>query len=369
MRRRGRGGFSTVVIAIIAIIALIVFFGGNIGDLLSGAGIGFSSRNNEDDLPVGMENLDRPTWTIPQTPGSNNLWERIECLADPNCTRETGLQERPPAELPEEISEPFEELLTIYFLDVGQGDATFIEVGGYTMLIDGGPGGASSFLYSFLEQKGITNLDYIILSHAHEDHVGGLSGALERASATRVYSAHTSSASRGVNTRAFRSFTDRVGSQIVVPEVGYSFMMGDAYVLFLNSYGSVQGNTSPNDDSLVIKIIHGNNAFVITGDVERPGENFMIERWDLDSMFERFTTVLRVAHHGSSSSTIYPFLRALMPEYGIISVGAGNRYNHPTDAVLSRLRDADVQVFRTDQRGTITMISDGMTLEITTEKG
>ena len=113
----------------------------------------------------------------------------------------------------------------------------------------------------------------------------------------------------------------------------------------------------------MLKVQYGETSFLFTGDAEREAEQAI-----LNSGADLSSTVLKVGHHGSDSSTTYPFLREIMPMYAVISVGAGNSYDHPTDDTLSRLRDADVNVFRTDLHGDIVFVSDGKTVTISTEK-
>ena len=134
-------------------------------------------------------------------------------------------------------------------------------------------------------------------------------------------------------------------------------MLSLIYILGVND-GSDTNNTS-----IVLKVTYGNTAYIFTGDAERETEQAILSRGtDLSA------TVLKVGHHGSDTSTTYPFLREIMPEYAIISVGEGNSYGHPTDDTLSRLRDADVTVYRTDLNGDIYITSDGQSVSITTDK-
>ena len=250
-------------------------------------------------------------------------------------------------------------LLTVTFLDVGQADATLIQQGSSAMLIDGGNTSNSNLIYTALRDRGISHLDYIVATHAHADHVGGLSGALTFATVGVVYSPV-----KEYDTRAFSNFirsVDRRGVKITIPTPGGTFMLGDAEVMVLGP--SVINEDDPNDASIVLKITHGDISFLFTGDAERNAElRLLDEKWDLPA------TVLKVGHHGSNTSTIYPFLREVMPKYAVISSGKGNPYGHPHEPVLSRLRDADVTVFRTDMQGDIVAVSDGRNVSFTTER-
>ena len=246
----------------------------------------------------------------------------------------------------------------IYFIDVGQANSALIVSDGETMLIDGGNPSDSDLIYTFLKNHGITHLDYIIATHAHEDHVGGLAGALNYATVGVALSPVTE-----YDTRAFNSFVrylDEQGVGITVPRHGDTFKLGGADVFIV---GPVREYRSNNDMSLVMKITYGQTSFLFTGDAERASELDI-----LDVGYDISSTVLSVGHHGSDTSTTYPFLREIMPQYAVISCGRNNRYGHPNDDVLSRLRDADVIVYRTDMQGTITCISDGQTVSFHTER-
>ena len=249
--------------------------------------------------------------------------------------------------------------IEIHYLDVGQADAALVICDDATMLIDGGNKADSSFIYAYLEDQNVTHLDYIIATHAHEDHVGGLAGALNYATAGIAYCPVTS-----YNSKAFSNFVkylDNQGVEITLPSAGDSFMLGSASVEILAPITYPQSGT--NNSSIVLRIVYGNTSFLFTGDIEREAEYEI-----LDAGYDLGSTVLKVAHHGSDTSTTYPFLREVMPTYAIISVGKGNSYGHPSEATLSKLRDADVIVFRTDLSGTIICTSDGATVSFSTTK-
>jgi len=246
----------------------------------------------------------------------------------------------------------------VYYIDVGQADSALIVCDGKTMLIDGGNVADSDLIYAFLRSHDISRLDYIIASHAHEDHVGGLAGALNYAAVSVAYCPVTD-----YDSRAFSNFVKYLGEQnvsITVPTVGDTFRLGSADVIIL---GPVYPSNEPNNTSIVLKITYGATSFLFTGDAERPAEQNI-----LDAGYDLSTTVLKIGHHGSDTSTTYPFLREIMPQYAVISCGNNNPYGHPDENTLSRLRDADVAVYRTDIQGTITCTSDGDAVSFITER-
>jgi len=245
-----------------------------------------------------------------------------------------------------------------HFIDVGQADATLIICNNETMLIDGGNVGDSDLIYTYLRDRGIEHLDYVICTHAHEDHAGGLAGALHAATASHIYSPVTD-----YDSKAFRNFVKAANEQglsLVRPAAGSVFTLGGAEIYIL---GPVKDYAETNDTSIVVKAVYGDTSFLFTGDMERTAELDLI-----DSGVDLSADVLKVGHHGSSTSSSYVFLYEVMPEYAVISCGKNNSYGHPHEEVLSRFRDADTRLYRTDMQGTIVCRSDGNTVEFTCER-
>lgn len=246
----------------------------------------------------------------------------------------------------------------VHFIDVGQADCALVVCDGHYMLIDGGNAADSSLVYSYLERYGVSHLDYMVATHAHEDHIGGLSGALNYATVDTAFCPVTEG-----ETKVFQNMVKYLAAQgksLTVPQVGQTFSLGSAQVEIL---GPVQEYRDTNDTSIVLSIDYGATTFLFTGDMETAAEADL-----LDSGADLSATVLKVGHHGSDTSTSYGFLRAVMPQYAVISVGADNDYGHPNEVVLSRLEDAEAQIYRTDLCGTIIAQSDGETVTFLTEK-
>jgi competence protein ComEC len=253
---------------------------------------------------------------------------------------------------------PADSYFEIHYIDVGQADAALVLCDNKAMLIDGGNAADSNLIYAYLKKYSIDHLDYMICTHPHEDHVGGLSGALNYAKVDTVYAPVLS-----YDSKAFSNFLANLkkqGVSITVPLPGYGFSLGSAAVKVL---GPINPSDDPNNSSIVLRLEYGKTSFLFTGDAEREEEQNL-----LDAGSTLASTVLKVGHHGSANSTTYPFLREISPRYAVISVGKDNTYGHPTQAALSRLRDADVTVYRTDMQGDIICSSDGETVSFKVEK-
>lgn len=243
----------------------------------------------------------------------------------------------------------------IHFIDVGQGDSALIMCDDHYMLIDGGGSKCSSLIYDYLKKYSIDYLDYVICSHPDEDHVGGLAGALNYASLGAAYSPYEK------DTRAYSSFVKYINIHnvnIETPEEGMNFNLGSANISIL-AVNVGEGN----DASIVVKVEYVDNSFLFMGDSGTAVEDYL-----LNGDYNIKCDLLKVAHHGSQYSTGHRFLYETEPKYAVISVGSNNNYGHPSDEVLSKLRDADVKTYRTDLQGDIICKSDGSNIFISTEK-
>ena len=292
--------------------------------------------------------------TIPSTAPSQPTTQPSQPTTQPSQPpTQPSTPDTPPVTPPDET--PDESSFAVHFIDVGQADAALVLCDGKAMLIDGGNAADSNLIYTYLKKHNITHLDYIIGTHAHEDHIGGIPGALQFATVDVVYCPSTS-----YTTKAFNNFVSAVQKQnvsITVPTVGTTFNLGSATctILAVNT-----DRKDLNNSSIVMRIVYGETSFLFTGDAERE-----VEQTLLNKGVALKSDVLKVGHHGSASSTTYQWLREIMPQYAVISVGTGNSYGHPTDDVLSRLRDAEVTTFRTDKQGDILCVSDGKTVTFT----
>ena len=251
------------------------------------------------------------------------------------------------------VEAPFE----MHFIDVGQALSVLVECDGQYMLYDGGNVDDGSLIVSYLQSQGVEQLEYVFCSHAHEDHVGGLAAALAYFPAYHVYSPVTEA-----STKCFKDFvkyTQQQGLQVEVPAVGTTWPLGGATVTMV---GPVAQYSDTNDTSIVLRIEYGSTSFLLTGDMEKTAETDLV-----NSGVNLRADVLQVGHHGSSTSTGYLFLNSVLPEMAVISCGVNNKYGHPHEETLSILRDAGVDVYRTDMQGTITIGSDGQNYTVGTE--
>lgn len=254
--------------------------------------------------------------------------------------------------------------LQVHFLDVGQGDCTVVLCDGEAMVIDGGPRDANQYVYSYIRNTlGLYHLDYVIATHPDADHVSGLAAVLNAVMAevvvTPVTEWHTATFEKMV--RAANS----QGAPLAVPQEGEAFPLGGATVTVLHCMpeiieydGEKDRYLYVNDSSIVLRIDYGKTSFLVAADAEAYSEYMMI-----DSGMNLKADVLRVAHHGSSDATTMQFLQAVRPEYAVISVGK-NTYGHPHGKTLDRLARIGARVLRTDELGTIAMVSDGESIRV-----
>lgn len=248
---------------------------------------------------------------------------------------------------------PLQSEMKVHFLDVAQGLSVLVQSGGENLLYDGGDTKTSSFVVAYLKEQGVTSIDYLISSHYDSDHLAGLIGCLKAFEVKNIIGSdyvHDS--------KLYTSFTNAVTEkklEVEHPEVGTKISFGTGSFMLL-APEQVEGSNK-NNNSVVIKLTNGEHNFILTGDAEHDSEAAMCASGnDLEC------DVLLLGHHGSATATSWGFLEKTVPQYAVISCGADNQYGHPDKDTLDKLQAMDIQLYRTDLQGTITVQSDGKVL-------
>jgi beta-lactamase superfamily II metal-dependent hydrolase len=250
---------------------------------------------------------------------------------------------------------PTPEVLTVHFIDAGQGDAILIDKGETDILVDGGPTSASVLAY--LQSQGVSNIDLVVATHPHADHIGGLADVLAQYQVNEIWVSGDTATSQTYQN--FATAMAAEGATLREVERSYTAQIEGLGLAVLNPTSELTGD--PNEDSVVFRLMCGGVSVLLMGDATNDSEaSILAAGLSLDS------DVLKVGHHGSSTSTSAAFLAAVTPDVAIISVGAGNIYGHPTQATLDRLAAAGATVYRTDQDGTVVLTSDCSTYSIAT---
>lgn len=241
------------------------------------------------------------------------------------------------------------EVMQVHFLDVGQGLSILVELGDEVLIYDGGGRDTSSFVVAYLQEQGITEIDYLISSHYDADHVSGLIGCLYAFDVKNVIGSDYVHDSKLY--ASFQSAVAKEGETVRHPSVGTKYPFGEAVITIL---APAEIMDDSNANSVAIKLSYGESDFIFTGDADYYSESAMIASgMDLDC------EVLSVGHHGSSDATSEAFLEATSPEYAVISCGKENEYGHPHKEVVELLNEHQVEILRNDELGTIIMKTDG----------
>ena len=246
--------------------------------------------------------------------------------------------------------------LKVTFVDVGQADCILIQEENKNMLIDAGNNEDGNKLVKYFNSLNIHDFEYIVGTHPHEDHIGGLDDIINNFDIKMLYMPDIIT-----TTKTFEDVIDAVDKKnlsITISKIGDTFKLGNATIKII--YTGTDA-TDLNNTSIVLKLIYGNTSFLFTGDATSK-----VEEQILNSNVE--ATVLKVGHHGSKYSSTNDFLKKVNPKYAVISVGNGNSYGHPADTTINKLNQLGINIYRTDELGSIIMISDGNNIEISNNK-
>lgn len=250
----------------------------------------------------------------------------------------------------------------VHFIDVGQGDCELIDAGGSYVLIDSGEYSEAGKVTGYLNNLGVSRLEYIIVSHPHSDHMGSMAKIVETFDVGTVIMADITEEMLPVTSSYVKLIEaiDRKNIPIAFAEAGDSFTLNDGRLLIL---APVKDYDDLNNYSLVVKYIHGDNSFLFTGDIEEKAERDIIG-YGSDVSAE----VLKIPHHGSDTSSCKIFIQSVNPQYGVIEVGDSNDYGHPHSEPMKLYEKLGVKIYRTDMQGNIVFVSDGKDYRIITSE-
>ncbi|ADL51241.1 ComEC/Rec2 family competence protein [Clostridium cellulovorans] len=248
--------------------------------------------------------------------------------------------------------------LKVHYINVGKADSIFIQQGNNSMLIDAGTNDQKKTVKNYLDTQGITKLDYVVCTHPHKDHVGGMDYIINNFQVDKVYMPNVTT-----TTETFQDVLvamEKKGLKSIAPTVGETFNLGDAKCTILapnsESYEDI------NDYSIVMKLQFGNTSFMFDGDAQKLSEKEIIAKG-----FDVKADVLKIGHHGSDSASSKTYLDAVKPKYAVISVGPEVGRYLPDDETIAKLKEREIQIFRTDKCGTIVATSDGNNISFNTK--
>ena len=250
---------------------------------------------------------------------------------------------------------------SIYYLDVGQGDCTIIKSNDNVMMIDTSTKNHTLDIQEALKSLSIEKIDYLVITHQHDDHMGSAKDIIDKYEVANIIMPKLSDINM-VTTTGYENLLKSIANRnvnAIQATVGESFKLGDATVQI---FSPSQQDEDLNNMSVVLKVVYGETSFIFQGDAEKT-----VEKQLLNSDFDLNADVIKLGHHGSNTSSTEKYLKAVNPQYAIISCGADNSYGHPHDEVIDRLKNNNISFFVTAQTGDVTVTSDGKNIDIQTK--
>lgn len=248
--------------------------------------------------------------------------------------------------------------LSVHFIDVGQGDCTLVCCDGKNMLIDAGTSENSAKVKNYLRSRGVERLDYVVCTHPHDDHIGGMADVINAFDVGKIIMSDSTTTSRSYENLLYAILNKK--KSVTTAKAGDVYRLGSSTFVVL---GPEREYDDLNNMSVVIKLTYKNASFLFAGDASEESENDMIAA-DRNLRAD----VLKVGHHGSSTAATQNFLNAVNPSFAVISVGLGNPYGLPSVETVKRLKDGGIKTLRTDINGTIVFTSDGTKITCKEEK-
>ena len=250
----------------------------------------------------------------------------------------------------------------VSFIDVGQGDCALISCKDVNILVDGGESDSSRFVLDFLKRNNVDELDCYILSHPHSDHIGASPAIIKEIKCNKVFTTYFSEFNIPTS-YLYERLIDTIyeyADEAIAVEAGDSFTFGDLKIEIL---APITESDDYNEMSIVFSVTYKDSTVLFTGDTTVPVEKQMLDAGNLPDV-----DVLKTAHHGSSTSSKYKFLKEVNPKYAAISVDGDNDYEHPHSEVLSALEKVNAEIYRTDRDGDITFYVKNGKIVTNTEK-
>lgn len=241
------------------------------------------------------------------------------------------------------------ETMEVHFISVGQGDATLIKCGDHSMLIDAADDSKGTAIQNYLNKQNVKTLDYLVLTHPDADHIGGAPVIITKFEINKVFMSNFEKDNKTY--QKLIQALDNKRLKYETPEVGSQYTLGTAIITILAPNKKYD---NPNDASIALIIQNGNNKFLFTGDACEDAEKDI-----LGNNLDISADVYKVGHHGSKSSSSKDFIKEVNPKHAVISCGENNEYGHPHAETLNTLRAYGINVYRTDEDGTIVATSDG----------
>ncbi len=264
----------------------------------------------------------------------------------------------PSKESVETKQEPMKGEVTVHYIDVGQGDATFIVApNGKTLLIDGGKKSAGEKVTSYIKDLGYETIDYVVATHPDADHIGGLLDVLDTFHIGTFYDSgkvHT--------TQTYYEMLERIEQNnvaFIIPKTGETIPLDPSFPIEVKHANPEAKGT--NEASIVIYAEYGDVTFLFTGDADREMERSLLSTL-------HHVTILKAGHHGSNTSSDPQFIQHVQPEVAIVSYGQRNKYGHPHKEVIQQFQQHDIQTYETAPLGDIVVKTDGQTYDVAHEK-